>query len=114
METKLWFAAQKLFGERKPKKRTVKGEKALSNTFSIAMRAIETNVLVRLIVRHDPRQTAGAESFIRGGAWISVLALAEAVWVLATVYRLSSRDLATAIEMLLESSRVGPARLSGL
>jgi predicted nucleic-acid-binding protein len=66
------------------------------------MRAIDTNVVVRLMVRDDPRQTASAEDFIRGGAWVSVLALAEAIWVLATVYQLSSRALATAIEMLLD------------
>jgi predicted nucleic-acid-binding protein len=66
------------------------------------MRAIDTNVVVRLIVRDDPRRTASAEAFIKGGAWVSVLALAEAIWVLATVYRLNSRALATAIEMLLD------------
>ena len=65
------------------------------------MRAVDTNVLVRLITRDDPRQAASAESFIEKGAWVSVLALAEATWVLATVYDLSSKDQATAIEMLL-------------
>ena len=65
------------------------------------MRAIDTNVVVRLIVRDDPHQTASAESFIQGGAWVSVLALAEAAWVLATVYEVTSSALATAIEMLL-------------
>ena len=42
-----------------------------------------------------------ANAFVERGAWISVLALAEATWVLATVYSCSSADLATAIEMLL-------------
>jgi len=65
------------------------------------MRAVDTNVLVRLIARDDSRQAAAAESFIDKGAWVSVLALAEATWVLATVYELSSKELATAIEMLL-------------
>jgi predicted nucleic-acid-binding protein len=65
------------------------------------MRAVDTNVLVRLITRDDHRQAASAESFIEKGAWVSVLALAEAAWVLSTVYELSSKDLATAIEMLL-------------
>ena len=65
------------------------------------MRAIDPNVVVRLIVRDDPRQIASAESFIQGGAWASVLALAEATWVLTTVYKLSSSDLATGVEMLL-------------
>lgn len=70
------------------------------------MRAIDTNVLVRLIVRDDVRQTAAAETFVAGGAWVSVLALAEAVWVLGTVYELRSADLARAIEMLLDHGGV--------
>ena len=65
------------------------------------MRAIETNVLVRLIARDDSRQAASAEAFIEQGAWVSVLALAETTWVLNTVYGLSSKELAKAIEMLL-------------
>ena len=65
------------------------------------MRAIDTNVLVRLVVRDDPRQTVSAENFIRGGAWVSVLVLAEAAWVLGTVHGLGSSELAMAIEMLL-------------
>jgi len=66
------------------------------------MRALDTNVVVRLIVRDDDRQTASAEHFIRGGAWLSVLGLAEATWVLETVYHFSSKDLIAAIEMLLQ------------
>ena len=65
------------------------------------MRAVDTNVLVRLIIRDDPRQTASAASFIEKGVWVSVLALAETAWVLASVYELSSKELASAIEMLL-------------
>jgi predicted nucleic-acid-binding protein len=66
------------------------------------MRAIDTNVLVRLIARDDARQLASAESYIEKGAWVPVLALAEAGWVLSTVYGLSAKDLALAIEMLLD------------
>jgi predicted nucleic-acid-binding protein len=65
------------------------------------MRAIDTNVLVRLIARDDSRQAASAETFIAQSAWISLLALAEATWVLATVYELKPKELANAIEMLL-------------
>jgi predicted nucleic-acid-binding protein len=65
------------------------------------MRAIDTNVLVRLIARDDSRQAAAAERFVAEGAWVSVLALAEATWVLTTVYQLTSKELAKAIEMLL-------------
>ena len=77
-------------------------ERVSGGTCEGAMRAIDTNVLVRLIARDDARQAASAETFVENGAWVPVLALAEAAWVLATVYRLSSRDLAKAIEMLLD------------
>jgi predicted nucleic-acid-binding protein len=66
------------------------------------MRAIDTNVLVRLITRDDARQAASADLFVEKGAWVSVLALAEATWVLAAVYQRSAADLATAVEMLLD------------
>ena len=45
------------------------------------MRAIDTNVLVRLVTRDDPMQVAAAEAFVAHGAWVSHLALAEATWV---------------------------------
>jgi len=70
------------------------------------MRALDTNVLVRLIARDDFRQAAAAESFIEQGAWVSVLALAEATWVLSSVYEVGSSELATAIEMLLNHSNL--------
>ena len=65
------------------------------------MRAVDTNVLVRLITRDDVRQAAAADAFIAKGAWVSVLALTEAIWVLAAVYDRSPADLAIAVEMLL-------------
>ena len=65
------------------------------------MRAVDTNVLVRLIIRDNPRQVASAEDFIGTGAWVSILALAETTWVLSSVYELTARQQATAIEMLL-------------
>jgi predicted nucleic-acid-binding protein len=52
------------------------------------MRAIDTNVLVRLLARDDPRQLASAEAFVQAGAWVSLLVLMEAVWVLDSVYEL--------------------------
>ena|SRR5687767_1744955 len=65
------------------------------------MRAVDTNVLLRLIVRDDTRQVALAQNFIAKGAWVSVLALAETVWVLSTVYHLDSPELIKVIGMLL-------------
>src|SRR6266702_3204104 len=65
------------------------------------MRAADTNVLVRLVTRDDAKQVAAAEAFVEKGAWVSHLALAEAVRVLTAVYELDGRAIATAIEMLL-------------
>ena len=65
------------------------------------MRAIDTNVLVRLLTRDDARQVTAAEAFVEKGAWVSHLALAEATWVLALVYELEASAIATAVEMLL-------------
>ena len=65
------------------------------------MRAVDTNVLVRLIARDDSHQTETAESFVERGAWISHLALAEATWVLAAVYDRAPAEIASAVEMLL-------------
>jgi len=53
------------------------------------------------VVGDDPSQTVSAEKFIENGAWVSVLALAEAMWVLVKVYKLRANDLITAVEMLL-------------
>jgi predicted nucleic-acid-binding protein len=65
------------------------------------MRAIDTNVLLRLLARDDARQAAAAEEFVAAGAWVSHLVLAEAVWVLAAVYDRRAAQLIAALEMLL-------------
>jgi predicted nucleic-acid-binding protein len=70
------------------------------------MRAIDTNVLVRLIARDDAKQLKAAEQFIEKGGWVSVLALAETTWVLTSVYERTPSDIATAIEMLLNHKTI--------
>lgn len=65
------------------------------------MRAVDTNVLVRLITRDDARQVAAADNFVERGAWVSHLAVVEATWVLASVYECDADAIATAVEMLL-------------
>jgi predicted nucleic-acid-binding protein len=65
------------------------------------MRAVDTNVLVRLVTRDDQRQTAAAESFVSKGAWVSTLVLMEATWVFTAVYDLTHGEIVTAVEMLL-------------
>jgi predicted nucleic-acid-binding protein len=65
------------------------------------MRAVDTNVLVRLATRDDTQQTAAAEAFVTGGAWASHLVLVEAMWVLNAVYGLGPDRIASAVEMFL-------------
>jgi predicted nucleic-acid-binding protein len=65
------------------------------------MRAVDTNVLVRLITRDDARQATSAERWVETGAWVSVLALAETTWVLSAVYGRTSAEIASAVNMLL-------------
>ena len=66
-----------------------------------AVRAIDTNVLVRLVTRDDAKQVAAAEAFVARGAWVPHLALAEATWVLTSVYDRGPEEVAAAVEMLL-------------
>jgi predicted nucleic-acid-binding protein len=65
------------------------------------VRAVDTNVLVRLVTRDDAKQVAAAEAFVGRGAWVSHLVLAEATWVLTSVYARSPAEIAKAVEMLL-------------
>jgi predicted nucleic-acid-binding protein len=65
------------------------------------MRAVDTNVVVRLVVRDEVRQVLAAEEFIAKGAWVSHLVLAETVWVLDVVYDLAAEQIAMAVDMLL-------------
>lgn len=66
-----------------------------------AVRAIDTNVLVRLVTRDDAKQVAAAEAFVARGAWVPHLVLAEATWVLVSVYERGPEAIATVVEMLL-------------
>lgn len=65
------------------------------------MRAVDTNVLVRLVVRDDADQVRAAEEFIASGAWVSHLVLAETIWVLDAVYERTPEQVAMAVDVLL-------------
>ena len=70
------------------------------------MRAVDTNLLVRLVVRDDPVQVRTAEDFIAGGAWVSHLVLAETIWVLDAVYELTAEQVGRAVDMLLNHKEI--------
>lgn len=65
------------------------------------MHAVDTNLLVRLVVRDDAGQAKAAEAFIARGAWVSHLVLAETLWVLDAVYDRSPSQIANAVELML-------------
>ena len=65
------------------------------------MLAVDTNVLVRLLVRDDARQALAADQVIAKGAWVSHLVLAEAIWVLDAVYARTPKQLIAALDLLL-------------
>ena len=70
------------------------------------MRAIDTNLLVRLLVRDDAAQAALAETFVATGAWVSHLVLAETVWVLDAVHDRTPQQIAAAVELLLNHEQL--------
>jgi predicted nucleic-acid-binding protein len=70
------------------------------------MRAIDTNVVVRILARDEPDQAAAADAFIGRGAWVSLLVLMETAWVLRSVYERTSAQIAAGIELLLDHETI--------
>jgi predicted nucleic-acid-binding protein len=66
------------------------------------MRAVDTNVLVRLLARDDADQASRADTYVAGGAWVSLIALVEAIWVLDAVYSRTPAQLAAGLALLLD------------
>ena len=72
------------------------------------MTGIDTNVLVRFIVRDDPSQTPRADNLLdnlthENPGFISSVVLAEIVWVLQSNYGMPKNELVLCIERLLQS-----------
>ncbi|HDQ40579.1 MAG TPA: PIN domain-containing protein [Desulfonatronum sp.] len=81
--------------------------------------AVDTNVLVRCVVRDDPAQAAAAEKLLKDATVIAVAipTLCEFVWVLRKVYGLESDDIALAVRALLAVGNLAlnrPAAEAGL
>lgn len=65
------------------------------------MAAIDTNVLVRLLVADDPTQARRALAYLeaRRPLWVSTVVLVETVWVLAVVYGWSKAQILAMLEI---------------
>ncbi|MGD0270336.1 MAG: type II toxin-antitoxin system VapC family toxin [Candidatus Sulfotelmatobacter sp.] len=70
--------------------------------------AADTNVLVRAVVRDDKMQAEVAARVLRNASLVAVAvsSLCEFVWVLRSVYRFRSSDIAKAIRTLLATENV--------
>jgi predicted nucleic-acid-binding protein len=72
------------------------------------MIGLDTNVLVRYLAQDDPVQSTKASALIerrlteQDPGFISVVAMAETVWVLERAYGLADADIAAAIERTLQ------------
>ena len=70
------------------------------------MIAVDTNLLVRVIVRDDTVQAGHAEQVLRDGAFVSATVLLETAWVLAKAYRIGRGALADALTGVLDMPAV--------
>jgi predicted nucleic-acid-binding protein len=80
---------------------------------------VDTNILVRAVVRDDEGQARAAAALLKEAEIIAVPlpCLCEFVWVLRRVYGFRQDDIAAAIEALLEAGNVAvnrPAADAGL
>jgi predicted nucleic-acid-binding protein len=75
------------------------------------MKAVDTNVLVRYVVRDDPRQFAKAAAFLEqrtpnDPAFVSLVVLVELVWALRRRYRYSREQVHSLVLALLETAEI--------
>jgi predicted nucleic-acid-binding protein len=80
---------------------------------------VDTNVLVRAVVRDDQRQARAAAKLLKEAELIAVSlpCLCEFVWVLRRVYNFAQPDISAALEALLNAGNVAvnrPAADAGL
>ena len=73
---------------------------------------VDTNVLVRAVVRDDDRQARTASKLLKDADLIAVSlpCLCEFVWVLRRVYGFGQRDVSAALEALLNANNVAVNR----
>jgi predicted nucleic-acid-binding protein len=69
---------------------------------------VDTNVLIRAVVRDDEKQARAAARLLRSAETIAVPlpCLCEFVWVLRSVYGFASREISEAVEALLSAANV--------
>lgn len=72
------------------------------------MRAVDTNILIRLLEQDDPVQSAEVNAYQRDGGplWVSHIVLVETVWVLSSFFHRSRKELLGLLGMLLTNEDI--------
>ena len=66
------------------------------------MNAVDTNILVRLLIEDTPAQTAEAAALLAAGpVWVAKTVLLETAWVLGSTYGLNQADICSAFANLI-------------
>lgn len=74
------------------------------------MIGLDTNILVRYLTQDDPVQSPAATEIIERRlteekpGFVSIVAMVETVWVLERAYQLSPREIARAVERVLQTN----------
>ena len=73
------------------------------------MNGLDTNLLIRYVTQDDPIQSPKATEIIEGrltrerSGFISLVTMAETVWVLGSVYGLADGEIADVVERMLQA-----------
>jgi predicted nucleic-acid-binding protein len=78
------------------------------------VKAVDTNVLARLVLQDDPVQLPLARTYIAQGVWVPATVLLELGWLLKSRYQFSRNGVAKALETLLDHPRISFADEDGM
>jgi predicted nucleic-acid-binding protein len=70
------------------------------------MRAVDAGVLVGILAGDDSQKREAAESFVEGGAWVSIVVLADTLFILRKTYGQDASSIARAVSMLLNHDQL--------
>lgn len=78
------------------------------------MKAVDTNVLVRVLTGDDEKQAARAAEIIAQGVFVGRGVLMEVEWVLRSTYKWSRARIVEAVENLLQEASIAADDKAGL
>ncbi len=70
------------------------------------MKAIDANVIARMLIGDDQEQARKAEAIVREGVFVPITVLLETAWLLRSRYRMSRMETATALKTFVDLPEV--------